>query len=169
MTAPQAQEVEALLHGLQAALQVQERLAALIEARTTALRHADAQAMADAAREEDAALREGVALERERRARTASLGKALGLPTTPASPPSPRSCRRRSGERVLAERDALRAAAAANRSRAAAAARAAATTAAHVEGLLRRVTERSTGGARYAATGRHAPARRSLPRVSLTA
>ncbi len=70
---------------------------------------------------------------------------------------------------MLAARTALREAAAANGRRAANAAKAAATTAAHVDGLLRRITERRTGGSRYAASGKHAPARGSLGSMSLVA
>ncbi|BAM02316.1 flagellar export chaperone FlgN [Phycisphaera mikurensis] len=161
-------EVEDLIAGLAAALRVQERLIDLIEARTSALRRADADAMAAADRDEAAALAEGVALERKRRTQTATLAAALGLSEdaglaaiAEGLAPVPR-------RRLLDARAALRDAAEANGRRAASAARAAAAAAAHVDGLVRRMKQRSSG-ARYAASGRHAPARLSLSRMSLVA
>ena len=162
-------DVEALLAGLASALAVQERLAGLVEDRTAALRRADAAAMAAADRAEAAALREGVALERDRRARTAALAAAAGLAPDAGLGEIAERLPAPARSRVLAAREALREAATANGRRAAAAARAAAATAAHVDALLRRVTAETTGGPRYAATGQFAPARASLSRWSLTA
>lgn len=169
MTRPNAEAIEALLAGLAAAVAVQERLATLVEKRTTALRRADGAAMAAADQEEAAALREAVALEQQRRTRTAALAAELGLAAdaplaalAEALPPPLR-------ERVATARTQLREAVADNGRRAAVAARAAKAAAKHVDQLLRRVTERSAGASGYGASGRHAPARHSLPRMSVTA
>ena len=170
MTRQSADQVEVLLRGLREAVALQEHLATLVEERTAALRRADAAAMAEADRQEAAALTEAVRLERDRRARTAELAAAAGLPADANLAELAERLPPPAGERLRAARTALREAAAANGRRAAAAAHAAAAAAAHVDGLLRQVTERAVGGgARYAPTGRHAPARASLSRMSLSA